>query len=121
MPGMKEDLDEAYAVPLDAFVMRLRPSELAAVASGLGEFDASEIGDQLTLGEALRRIPVRDRAPLWELATRRYARHKPLAQAAGEIGMDLVRGRALLEAFSRALAEVPPPEHAEPSRYHPTT
>ena len=105
------DLDEALRVPLNGYVMQLRPSELEAVAAGLGEFDASEEGNRITLAEALRRLPTNDRAPLWELAIRRYGRHKPLEQAAGEIGMDVVHARALLEAFSRAVAEVPPPEH----------
>ncbi|MBV9168976.1 MAG: hypothetical protein JOZ81_02680 [Chloroflexi bacterium] len=103
--------EDEYTVPLDAFTMRLRPSELEAVASGLGKFDASAEGDQLTLVEALRQLPATDRAPTWELALRRYGRHRPLAQAAGEIGMDVIRARELIEAFSHALAQVPPPEH----------
>lgn len=103
--------DAAYRVPLEGFSMRLRPSELEAVAGGLGEFDASEEGDRLTLVEALRQLPINERAPTWELALRRYGRHKPLAQAAGEIGMDLIRARDLLERFSRAVATVPPPEN----------
>ena len=102
---------ESLRVPLDGNVtMQLRPSELAAVAEGLSEFDASARGDYLTLVAALEALPASDRASLWELAVRRYARRKPLDQAAGEIGMDLVRGRALLEAFSKALAAVPQPE-----------
>jgi hypothetical protein len=100
----------AYSVPLDSFSMQLRPSELEAVAVGLGEFDASDEGNRLTLVEALRRLPVAERAPTWELAMRRYGCHKPLAQAAGEIGMDLIRARELLERFARNLAAVPPPE-----------
>ena len=98
-------------VPLDGgFVMQLRPSEVEAVARGLGEFDASAAGNALTLAAAVRSLPPSDRAPLWELAVRRYARHKPLEQAAAEIGMDAVRGRALLAALGQALAAVPPPE-----------
>ena len=93
--------------------MQLRRSELESVAAGLGEFDASAEGNLLTLAEALRHMPARDRAPVWELAVRRYGRHKPLEQAAGEIGMDEIHARALLEAFSRALAEVPAPETAK--------
>jgi len=60
-------------------------------------------------------LPVRDRAPTWELAVRRYGRHKPLPQAAGEIGLDEIRGRLLLEQFSAELTRVPPPEleHSE--------
>src|SRR5690348_7480320 len=95
---------EALRVPLDGYAMQLRPSELEAVAAQLGEFDASEEGNLLTLAEALRQLPAVDRAPLWELAIRRYGRHKPLEQAAGEIGMDAVRARALLDAFEQALA-----------------
>jgi hypothetical protein len=99
-----------FAVPLDGYEMHLRRSEVASVAVGLGEFDASEEGNLLTLAEAVRAMPPNDRAPLWELAVRRYGRHKPVEQAAGEIGMDAIRARALLETFSRALAAVPPPE-----------
>jgi hypothetical protein len=107
--GVSED-PEAFRIPLDGYVMQLRQGELESVAAGLGEFDASAEGNLITLAEAVRRLPVSDRAPLWELAIRRYGRHKPLEQAAGEIGMDTIRARGLLEAFSRALAEVPPPE-----------
>ena len=100
------DLD----VPLDGYVMRLRPSELDSVAAGLGEFDSSEEGDLITLAEAVRRLPPLDRAPAWELAIRRYGRHKPLVQAAGEIGMDVVHAQDLLERFSHLLVTVPPPD-----------
>jgi hypothetical protein len=41
---------------------------------------------------------------------RRYGRHKPLGLAAGEIGMDTIHARELLDSFSDALARVPPPE-----------
>jgi len=101
---------EQFPVPLDGYSMHLRPSELHSVAAGTGEFDASEEGNLLTLVEALRAMPVHDRAPPWELALRRFGRHKPLEQAAGEIGMDVIHARALLEAFSEAMAAVPPPE-----------
>jgi hypothetical protein len=100
-----------FHVPLNGFAMQLRPSELEAVAAGLGRFDSSEEGDLVTLAEALRRLPPNDRAPAWELAVRRFGRHKALGQAAGEIGMDVVHARDLLEAFIRhRLAAVPPPE-----------
>src|SRR5919201_6228542 len=102
-------------VPLDGFDMHLRRSELEAVASGLGTFDASAEGDLVTLAEALRRLPAAERAPTWELAVRRYGHHKPLAQAAGEIGLDEVHARELIERFTAALGEVPPPEHQLPS------
>jgi len=102
---------ERFRVPLDGFAMQLRLSELESVAAGLGEFDSSEEGDLITLAEALRRLPVNDRAPAWELAVRRYGRHKPLPQAAGEIGMDVVHARDLLERYAHELAAVPPPEH----------
>src|SRR5258707_4021427 len=90
--------------------MHLRLSELESVAAGLGEFDSSEEGDVLTLAEAVRRLPANDRAPAWELAIRRYGRHKPLRQAAGEIGMDVGHARDLMERFSTLLLVVPPPE-----------
>ncbi len=106
-------VDESlFEVPLDGFTLHLRRSELEAVAAGLGEFDASEEGDLITLAEALGQLPERDRAPTWELALRRFGHHKPLAQAASEIGLDEVHARALLEQFTRRLAEVPAPEHA---------
>jgi hypothetical protein len=101
-----------FGVPLGgSLVMQLRRSELESVTEGLGEFDASEQGNLITLVEALRRMPANDRAPVWELAVRRFGRHKPLDQAAGEIGMDLIHARDLLEQFSHLLALVPPPEH----------
>jgi len=87
-------------VPLNGIVMQLRPSELESVAAGLGE---SAEGDLLTLAEAVRQLPTNDRAPLWELAVRRYGRNKPLAQAAGEIGLDLVVARDLVERFAHNL------------------
>jgi hypothetical protein len=80
-------------VPLNGFAIQLRPSELESVAAGVGESDPSR------LVEALRRLPVNDRAPAWELAVRHFGRHKELAQAAGEIGMDLVHARDLLADF----------------------
>lgn len=91
--------------------MQLRRSELERVAAGLGEFDSSLEGDLLTLVEALRMLPVGDRAPAWELATRRFGHHKPLAQAAGEVGLDEVHARDLLGHYTSLLAEVPAPEH----------
>jgi hypothetical protein len=103
---------EAFRVPLEGYVMQLRRGELESVAGGLGEFDASEEGNLITLAEALRRMPTSDRAPVWELAIHRYGRHKPLEQAAGEIGMDLIHARDLLETFAHALAAVPPPEES---------
>lgn len=110
-PGSMNVDPELLRVPLDATnTMRLRPSEVESVAAGLGEFDASARGNVLTLAAAVRALPPNDRAPLWELAVRRLGRRKPLEQAAGEIGMDLVRARELLAAFERALASVPPPE-----------
>jgi hypothetical protein len=92
--------------------MQLRPSELESVAGGLGEFDSSKEGDLLTLAEALRRLPANDRAAAWELAIRRYGRHKPLARAAGEIGMNVIHARDLLERYSHLLAAVPAPERS---------
>jgi hypothetical protein len=103
---------DTLRISLEGYVMHLRPSEVASVIAGMGEFDASEEGNLLTLAAALRALPINDRAPLWELAVRHYGRHKPLEQAAGEIGMDTLRARALLDAFSQAIAAVPPPEES---------
>jgi hypothetical protein len=92
-------------VPLDGgFVMQLRDSELESVASGVRELDTPFEGGVARLAAAVRALPLNDRASLWELAVRRYGRRKPLEQAAAEIGMDTQRGRALLDAFSKALA-----------------
>ena len=103
-------LEQAFRVVLDGYAIQLRPSELESVAAGLGEFDSSKEGDLITLAEALRRLPPNDRAPAWELAIRRYGRHKPLRQAAGEIGMDVIHAQDLLERFSHLLVTVPPPD-----------
>jgi hypothetical protein len=110
------DLEQAFRVALDGYAMQLRPSELESVAAGLGEFDSSKEGDLITLAEAVRRLPANDRAPAWELAVRRYGRHKPLRQAAGEIGVDVVHAQDLIERFSILLLVVPAPEtdSAEP-------
>ncbi len=89
---------EPLRVPIDTFAMHLRPSELAGVAGGLGG-----TWELTALADAVRALPRNDRAPFWELATRHYARHKPVDRAAGEIGMDTLHARALLEAFARAL------------------
>jgi hypothetical protein len=105
-------LKSALRVPLNGFAMQLRLSELESVAAGLGQFDSSEEGDVITLVEALRRLPVNDRAPTWELAVRRLGRRKSLGQAAGEIGMDAIHARDLLDTFFHRLAAVPPPEQA---------
>jgi hypothetical protein len=111
MSQAKSD-DVWFEVPLDgSFVMQLRRSELESVAERLGGLEASDQSNPITLAEALRRMPTNDRAPVWELAMRRFGRHKPLKQAAGEIGMDLIHARDRLEQFSRLLALVPPPEH----------
>jgi hypothetical protein len=92
---------ELERVPLDGgFVMRLRADELESVSAGLGKVDTS------ALPAALRAMPSSDRAAFWELAVRHYGRHKSLEQAAAEIGMDRVRGEALVEAFSQALAAI---------------
>lgn len=103
--------DSAFVVPLDGFEMRPRRSELARVAEGLGAFDASEIGDEIVLVEALRRLPARDRAPTWELAMRRFGHGKSLEQAAGEIGIDAIYARSLLAQLAQTLTTVPAPEH----------
>ena len=89
---------EVEAVPLDGFAMRLRPSETESVAAAMSQADASVFAD------ALRRMPTNDRAPVWELVIRHYARRKPLEQAAAEIGMDVIHARELLEEFSASLS-----------------
>jgi hypothetical protein len=105
-----DSINQGFNVPLDGVVMQLRRTELELVAAGLGEFDSSREGDLATLAAALLRLSPNERAPTWELAVRRFGRHKPLAQAAGEIGLDEVHARALINRFTRSLAEVPPPE-----------
>jgi hypothetical protein len=107
--------NEALLVPLTSgAMMSLRLTELELVLRGLGEFDSSETGDRLTIARALERLPARDRAPAWELAVRRFGRHKSPAQAAADAGIDEVRAVELLDAFSASLSAVPPPE-ADPS------
>jgi hypothetical protein len=110
-PDQVSTADQAFRIPLDGVVMQLRRTELELVAAGLGEFDSSEEGDLVTLAAALQRLPPKDRAATWELAVRRFGRHKPLTVAAGEVGIDEVHARALIDRFTRSLAEVPPPEH----------
>ena len=95
---------EALRVPLNGLAMQLRRSELESVAAGLRVYDASAQGNLITLAGALRQLPMNDRAPAWELAMRRFGRHKPLAQAAGEIGLDVVVARDLVERFTGNLA-----------------
>jgi hypothetical protein len=94
---------DAFEVPLDGYAMHLRRSELEAVATGVRELDATAEGDLLILAHALRQLPTAERAPTWELALRSYGRGKAAPQAAGEIGLDEIVARALLERFSRGL------------------
>lgn len=96
---------EVLRIPLNGLFMQLYPSELKSVAAGLGELDSPEAGDLLSVAEAVRQLPAIDRAPAWELAVRHFGCHKPLAQVAGEIGMDFVLARDLLERFSHSLAD----------------
>ena len=96
---------DALRVPLDNYDMQLRHSEVASVAAGLADVDASDEAGLLTIVSAVRRLPVRDRAPLWELALRHYGRRTPVDQAAGEIGMDALHAAELLDAFRRALSQ----------------
>jgi hypothetical protein len=102
--------EDEFCVALNGLAMHLRPAELESVAAGLGQFDSSAQGDRITLSEALRRLPANDRAPAWELVVRRFGRHTPLPQAAGEIGMDEIHARHLIQDFCHALAVVPPPD-----------
>jgi hypothetical protein len=100
---------ESVRVPLDGVVMELRPSEVASVAAGFGSVDAA--GESISaVVDALLALPASDRAPFWELAVRHYGRRKPLEQAAGEIGMDVVRAQALVESFSDAVSAAPRPQ-----------
>jgi hypothetical protein len=96
--------EEAFTVALNGLAMHLRRSEVESVAAGLGEFDASKEGDLITLADAVRHLPANDRAPVWELAVRHFGRHKPIAIAAGDIGLDLIAARDLLERFAHNLA-----------------
>ena len=96
--------EEVFNVALNGLAMHLRRSELESVAAGLGEFDASRDSDLITLADAVRRLPANDRAPVWELAVRHFGRHKPIAVAAGDIGLDLITARDLLERFAHNLA-----------------
>src|SRR4051794_39389886 len=98
MARLPETSADALRVPIDTFTMQLRPSEVASVARAMGgAFDLSVVAD------AVRAFPGHDRAPFWELATRHFARHKSVEQAAGEIGMDTLHARALLDTFARTL------------------
>jgi hypothetical protein len=95
---------EALRIPIDAYAMQLRPSEVEAVASGLGRSaNASEPGSLEPIAAAVRGLPANDRAPLWELAVRHYGRRNPVDQAAHEIGMDTLHAHALLGAFGESL------------------
>jgi hypothetical protein len=107
-------------VPLDGYVMRLRPSELKSVASGLaaGGSLAPAAIDSLApaavetiapaaLAEALKQLPTIDRPPTWELSVRHFGRRKPLPQAAGEIGMDLLHAQDLVKNLGQALSASP--------------
>ncbi len=95
-------------VALDGLAMQLRRSEVESVANGLGQPDAPAESQLIGVAEAVRRLPANDRAPVWELAVRHFGRRKPLAMAAGDIGMDLVLARDLVERFARTLATVSP-------------
>jgi hypothetical protein len=88
-----------FSVPIGGYDMRLRPSEVEAVTAGLG---ASQNEPLERIVGAVAALSVSDRAPAWELALRHYGRRKPLEQAAGEIGMDVIRARALVEQFASA-------------------
>ena len=95
--------ESVFGVPIEGYVMQLRPSELDSVAAGLGVLDSPTAGHRARLAQALQKLPAIDRAPTWELAVRHFGRRKPLAQAAGEIGMDVIRAGDLLARFSNAL------------------
>jgi hypothetical protein len=100
----------ALRVPLNGYAMQLSPAELESVAAGLSQFEASLRGGPNTLAEALRQLPVNDRAPAWELSVRRFGRRRELARAAGEIGMDVIHAQDLLDAYFGCLAAGQPRE-----------
>jgi len=93
---------EALRVPIDTFVMQLRPSEIEAVAMGIAPSRPVDLRTLTSLAAAVHALPTSARAPLWELAVRHYARRKPVDQAAAEIGMDAIHAELLLDAFSAA-------------------
>jgi hypothetical protein len=99
--------ESAPRVALDGFFMQLRRSELGEVAEGLSQIDGTSVGSLSDLADALQQFPVRDRAPAWELAVRRYGHRKPLEQAAGEIGLDAIHGRQLLASLKEQLTVAP--------------
>ena len=88
-----------FSVPIGGYDMQLRPSEVESVVAGLG---ASQNALPEAVVGAVSALPISDRAPAWELAIRHFGRRKPLEQAAGEIGMDVVRARALTELLAGA-------------------
>lgn len=95
---MVQQEDSRFSVPLNGIDMRLRRSELAAVSSGLGQRE-DDVKLHGRLADALRALPLGERAPTWELVLRRFAHGKPLAWAAGEIGLDEVVAKDLLDRF----------------------
>jgi hypothetical protein len=99
-----------FRVSLNGYAMQLRRAELEAVAAGIGRREQASVESGVAFAEALSQLPQNDRAPVWELAVRRYGRNKPLERAAGEIGMDVIRARQLLERYAELLASVTPPE-----------
>ena len=82
----------ARTIPLTNAAMVVRPSELAAVGAGWSGAAPSPA----ELVDALRHLDAADRAPTWELVMRHYGRGKRTAQAAAEIGMDVLHAEALL-------------------------
>jgi len=88
---------QSFQVPIGGYDMQLRPSEVESVGAGLGLSPGTQLSSVV---RAVARLPVNDRAPTWELAIRHYGRGKPLEEAAGEIGMDVIWARALMAAFA---------------------
>ncbi len=91
-----------FSVPLGGLDMQLRPSEVEAVAAGIGAFTSAQANTLEDVVRAVVALPIGDRAPAWELAIRHYGRRKPLEQAAGEIGLDRIRARALMASLTAA-------------------
>jgi len=89
----------SFRVPIGGYDMQLWPAEVESVVAGLGA--SQSVAPEAVVG-AIAALPISDRAPAWELAIRHFGRRKPLEQAAGEIGMDVIRARALTESLTGA-------------------
>ena len=89
----------AFEVSLNGFTMQLRRVEVDPVAAGLEALAGRRVANTADLAVALRRLPVPDRAPTWELTVRQFGRRTPLALAAAQIGLDELRAPGLIDAY----------------------